>query len=646
MNPPPERRRAASPARRPLGLLLLLGLLPLLRCAAFPRTASPRILTVALGWKKFQFNATERHIAVYYEENSSSVFVGAENKLYFYNFSDSTSHMKRFDVSSSMCENSEEPVNYLTFIGKYQGKVLICGTNACKPTCWNWVDGQIEPGIGAQSLAPFGLDKNSLVLIDGNDIYSTIRKYQYNGRIPRFRRVRGAAELYTSDTVMKNPEFVKIAPIRQEEAYNNKIYFFFREDNPDWPYNPLAPRKISRVAQVCKGDKGGNGSFSAAKWTTLLKSTLVCVDSATNRNFDWLQDVFIVESEQWFQTKIYGLFLNEWDYSAVCVYSVSDISQRFRTSPLKNYSGKPPAVKPGQCLQGTEKTPPETFKVIDSYPEVAAQMNGKIIFYSKHRYQQLGVHQIRVKYKHYDVLYLATDKGSIHKVVILPSGPMNILEIHPFQSQADILAMILDKSKNELIVASANEVVQVPMASCGAYKNDCGSCVLSRDPYCGWINETCTSINEHKNRTLLQSLRHVPENICPTSNNSRGDSSSLCSKEDLTVTLNASYFLNCSQESHYANYTWLHNDRPVAHCNSGHRHCLHFIDQMTQELYGKYSCVSKEDWFHQTVTTKCLKNPSQDSESKQARSIGMASMPSLSFWLGLLHMIAVVFIIQ
>lgn len=53
--------------------------------------------------------------------------------------------------------------------------------------------------------------------------------------------------------------------------------------------------------------------------------------------------------------------------------------------------------------------------------------------------------------------------------------------------------------QNELIVASANEVVQLPMASCGAYKNNCGSCVLSRDPYCGWINEKCTSINEHEN---------------------------------------------------------------------------------------------------------------------------------------------------
>lgn len=36
------------------------------------------------------------------------------------------------------------------------------------------------------------------------DIYSTIKKSQQNGKIPRFRRVRGGGELYTSDTVMQS----------------------------------------------------------------------------------------------------------------------------------------------------------------------------------------------------------------------------------------------------------------------------------------------------------------------------------------------------------------------------------------------------------------------------------------------------------
>lgn len=58
----------------------------------------------------------------------------------------------------------------------------------------------------------------------GHDIYSTIKKSQQNGKIPRFRRVRGGGELYTSDTVMQskyrgNPEGVGPAalPLQADE---------------------------------------------------------------------------------------------------------------------------------------------------------------------------------------------------------------------------------------------------------------------------------------------------------------------------------------------------------------------------------------------------------------------------------------------
>lgn len=40
--------------------------------------------------------------------------------------------------------------------------------------------------------------------IPEDEVYSTIRKQEYNGKIPRFRRIRGESELYTSDTVMQS----------------------------------------------------------------------------------------------------------------------------------------------------------------------------------------------------------------------------------------------------------------------------------------------------------------------------------------------------------------------------------------------------------------------------------------------------------
>lgn len=55
-----------------------------------------------------------------------------------------------------------------------------------------------------------------------------------------------------SDTSLpfSDPQFVKATTLRHEEPHQDKIYYFFREDNPD--KSPEAPRNISRVAQLCK----------------------------------------------------------------------------------------------------------------------------------------------------------------------------------------------------------------------------------------------------------------------------------------------------------------------------------------------------------------------------------------------------------
>ena len=56
-------------------------------------------------------------------------------------------------------------------------------------------------GGASKSCLPLSV---ALPLCPGDEVYSTIRKQEYNGKIPRFRRIRGEIELYTSDTVMQS----------------------------------------------------------------------------------------------------------------------------------------------------------------------------------------------------------------------------------------------------------------------------------------------------------------------------------------------------------------------------------------------------------------------------------------------------------
>lgn len=212
--------------------------------------------------------------------------------------------------------------NYITLLERQGEGLLVCGTNARRPSCWNlvrrplpmclqltlvwggllplmvgrrwgnfeadftlyrvpgrmgtlagklaprggsghgimWlsdplglsqVNGTVESLGERRGYAPFSPDENSLVLFDGravtgapegccpslgeggqlrvpwprpwggtsrsylllpmplppypgDEVYSTIRKQEYNGKIPRFRRIQGEIELYTSDTVMQS----------------------------------------------------------------------------------------------------------------------------------------------------------------------------------------------------------------------------------------------------------------------------------------------------------------------------------------------------------------------------------------------------------------------------------------------------------
>ncbi|XP_009680944.2 semaphorin-7A isoform X1 [Struthio camelus] len=626
--------------RTPVVLLVALWASQLGLWVAGRSKVNPRIITAPRGAREYVFPTSEKYPVFYHKENSSAIFVGGEGKLYYYDFATYETYTEDFPViKEGQCMNSgglEDDKNYLTLLGEHGNGMLVCGTGACSPTCWHWEQKKKGSPWDGRGIAPFSPDSNSLVIVDGHDIYSTIKKSQQNGKIPRFRRVRGGGELYTSDTVMQNPQFVKATTLRHEEPHQDKIYYFFREDNPD--KSPEAPRNISRVAQLCKEDKGGTSSLSASKWTTFLKASLICVDPVTKGNFNWLQDVFFVPSSNWRDSKVYGLFTNTWGSSAVCVYSFGDIDNVFRTSKLKGYNGPNPDIKPGQCVSSGQHTPSETFKIADSHPEVEDRVEPLAptkspLFHNKHRYQKIGVHEVSAADgRRYNVLYLATDKGSIHKVVELPDGVQNIVELQVFPKKDPIQSMILDHQKAMLYVGSTDKVMEIPMDMCGVYRNNCESCLLARDPYCGWSDGRCQSV--YQGREVLQNLNLGSwKEKCQGGKVKEADN-----YQNITVVPFSRYYLNCPVESHYATYNWYHNDFLIKTCNNTHpqQDCFHFIQNVSHAHYGRYVCVSEEDGFRQALVKECLVNQFRFMSQK-----GQATM-TFGSWLQLLLMVMLV----
>ncbi|XP_054944089.1 semaphorin-7A isoform X2 [Physeter macrocephalus] len=640
MTPPPPgcaslgapRARVPSPlVRSGLPLRLLLLLWTAAASQGHPRNG-PRISAVwkgHAGRDHVDFGPAEPHTVLLHEPGSSSVWVGGRSKVYVFDFSKGrNASMRTVNIGSTKgsCRDKQDCENYVTLLEKQGEGLLVCGTNARRPSCWTLVRRPLPVCLVSSSLS-------------GSEVYSTIRKQEYNGKIPRFRRIRGEIELYTSDTVMQNPQFIKATIVHQDQAYDDKIYYFFREDNPD--KNPEAPLNVSRVAQLCRGDQGGESSLSVSKWNTFLKAMLVCSDATSNKNFNRLQDVFLLPDPngQWRDTRVYGVFSNPWNYSAICVYSLGDIDKVFRTSSLKGYHSDLPNPRPGKCLPDRQPIPTETFQVADSHPEVVQRVEpvGPLktpLFHSKYHYQKVVVHRMHASSgETFHVLYLTTDKGTIHKVV--ESGErehslvFSILEIQPFRRPATIQAMSLDADRRKLYVNSQWEVSQVPLDLCEVYSGGCHGCLMARDPYCGWNQDRCVSIYSSP-EPVLQSINPAePHKGCP---NPKPEQAPL---QKVSLAQNSRYYLSCPMESHHATYSWRHENSVEQSCEPGHQspNCILFIENLTDLQYGHYYCEAQEgSYLREAQHWELLR----EDGAMTSHLLGCARALAASLWLGVL----------
>uniref|UniRef100_A0A4W3GY37 Sema domain-containing protein n=1 Tax=Callorhinchus milii TaxID=7868 RepID=A0A4W3GY37_CALMI len=289
------------------------------------------------------------------------------------------------------------------------------------------------------------------------------------------------------------------------------IFMFFREKRvgtKNWEVDPW----ISRIARVCKADKGGSESDLFNKWTTFLKARLVCSLPSQNLHFNRVEDVSIDKSNMSSETRVYGIFSNRWNSTAVCVYSMGDILNVFKNSNFKGFTGKIPDHRPGTCVADSQRVPRDTLIFISRHPEMEQPINpigGKPIIISKqHYFKKIVVDRIVGKaglISH--VLYLATENGKIQKVVEINESTFVISEIKVLSKPGPILSMFLDSQTKHLYINSAEELERFPMPQCFRHTNTCENCVMARDPDCGWnsIRKQCETFDPKGKMTMFSS---------------------------------------------------------------------------------------------------------------------------------------------
>uniref|UniRef100_A0AC11APP7 Ssemaphorin 4F n=1 Tax=Ovis aries TaxID=9940 RepID=A0AC11APP7_SHEEP len=343
----------------------------------------------------------------------------------------------------------------------------------------------------------------------------------------------------------------------------------------DWLV-PEAHRQNCRKKGKKEGDLGGRKTLQQ-RWTTFLKADLLCPGPEHGRASSVLQDVAILRPDSGAGTPVfYGIFSSQWEgaaISAVCSFRPQDIravlNGPFRELKHDCNRGLPvmdndvPQPRPGECITNNMKLqqfgsslflPDRVLTFIRDHPLMDRPVfpaDGRpLLVTTDTAYLRVVAHRVpSLSGKEYDVLYLGTEDGHLHRAVQIGAQLSVLEDLALFPEPQPVESMKL--YQNWLLVGSRTEVTQVNTANCGRLQS-CSECILARDPACAWSVRLAACVahpGEHGG--LVQDIESA-------------DVSSLCPEEpgehpvvfEVPVAAAAHVVLPCSPSSAWASCVW------------------------------------------------------------------------------------------
>ncbi|XP_072701720.1 homer protein homolog 3 isoform X2 [Ciconia boyciana] len=410
--------------------------------------------------------------------------------------------------------------NYILFLHKINNSNLyVCGTNAYHPTCDHMVingtnmslQGRAEESRGK---CPFEPTLNyASVFVDG-EFYSATSNNFLGTEPIILRSMRNPVRTEFKTSWLNEPTFVNMEIVHESESNPNgdddKIYVFFTETAVEFEfYDKLL---VSRIARICRGDLGGKRLLQR-RWTSFLKSRLSCSIPELNFHFNIVQDVFLLRRRKWQDSIFYGIFSQQWgrlDISAVCAYSMQKIQEVFSKGSYK-----------GPCIDNFARSmgyntssdlPDKVLQFVRDHPLMDNSVNPigsrPVLLKRGSNYTRIVVDRVTGLDKQtYDVMFLGTDDGYLHKAFNCDGEMFIVEELQLFLSPEPVQSLQLSAEKGMLYVGSLSQVVQLPVSECHRYKY-CLDCILARDPYCAWSQSAneCVLLAKQTDHTKEQPI--------------------------------------------------------------------------------------------------------------------------------------------
>uniref|UniRef100_UPI00398ECD69 semaphorin-4G n=1 Tax=Pristiophorus japonicus TaxID=55135 RepID=UPI00398ECD69 len=531
-----------------LFILLILGvtLCPLTHTVDLdniPRRTVP--LHDLLDYKQFS-HTVYNYTTFWLEEEQGVLYVGARGAIFALNMSDiDDSSMKviqweavtakRIDCQEKRGHAETDCFNYIRFLKRFnETHLYTCGTYAFHPHC-AYIEIEnftLSSTFEGKEKCPYDPTIGYTGLIVDNKIY-TATLYKFHGGLADIKRSFQQRSFRMDDSLPYSLNEVNfIDSVLVTESVNSsvgdddKIYLFFTEklgEENAFNGKPL----VTRVARVCKSDEGGMRTLQR-KWTSFLKTRIVCSIPEYGFYFNILRGIYVLNQGSWQSTIFYGVFISQWQNvqtSAVCQYTIADIRKTFegpfkedQESPLRwsRYMDKVPEPRPGSCI--TDEFRRKGFKTSLDLPDIVldfvkkhplmdeevSPVGGHPIFVKKNvNYTKIVVDTITaLDEKEYNVMFIGTVDGWLHKVVNIGSSMHMIEEIQLYKEPQPVESLVLASTQRMLYIGSQSAVIQLPLASCRKYST-CFDCVLARDPYCGWDGKACREVQMEKDRSQL-----------------------------------------------------------------------------------------------------------------------------------------------
>ncbi|XDC73217.1 hypothetical protein R6Z07F_004390 [Ovis aries] len=581
----------------PLFLLLLLALLRGPVCGRVPHSV-PRIslpISEADSYlTRFTVPQIYNYSVLLVDPASHMLYVGARDTIFAVSLPFSGERPRRIDwlVPEAHRQNcrkkgkkEDECHNFVQILAIANAShLLTCGTFAFDPKC-GVIDvssfQQVERIESGRGKCPFEPAQRSAAVMAGGALYAATVK-NYLGTEPIISRAVGRAEDWvrteTLPSWLNAPAFVAAMALSPaewgDEDGDDEIYFFFTEISR--AFDSYERVKVPRVARVCAGDLGGRKTLQQ-RWTTFLKADLLCPGPEHGRASSVLQDVAILRPDSGAGTPVfYGIFSSQWEgaaISAVCSFRPQDIravlNGPFRelkhdcNRRLPVMDNDVPQPRPGECITNNMKLqqfgsslflPDRVLTFIRDHPLMDRPVfpaDGRpLLVTTDTAYLRVVAHRVpSLSGKEYDVLYLGTEDGHLHRAVQIGAQLSVLEDLALFPEPQPVESMKL--YQNWLLVGSRTEVTQVNTANCGRLQS-CSECILARDPACAWSVRLAACVahpGEHGG--LVQDIESA-------------DVSSLCPEEpgehpvvfEVPVAAAAHVVLPCSPSSAWASCVW------------------------------------------------------------------------------------------